>query len=302
MIKTLALAAVALLAVACTGRGTLEKEGGIALILSFADSAASDEAKNHAAEVVWQRMDAAGVRNPVSQVAPDGKGIIVELPGADSLELFSALATSPGRFEIVECYAGREVGDLPGLLPRQYTPVHPELPLPSAIGFKLESERAEFERWATSDSVAQALPHGARLALLNESYVSTDGEPAYSMIVLRYAASGRAPITGDMVEVARAAKTGYGDDYAVNILFAKPFHDTWARLTRDNIGSLLAIVIDGEPLAAPTVHDEIVGGRVQITGGFMPEKARFIAAILSGGELPVPLTVSHSAVVKPDAQ
>ena len=48
----------------------------------------------------------------------------------------------------------------------------------------------------------------------------------------------------------------------------------WARLTKENIGKAVAIVLDDMVYSAPNVQVEITGGRSQITGHFTPEEAK----------------------------
>jgi SecD/SecF fusion protein len=48
----------------------------------------------------------------------------------------------------------------------------------------------------------------------------------------------------------------------------------WARLTRDNVGQSIAIVLDDYVYSAPRVHQEITGGRSQITGDFSIQRPR----------------------------
>ena len=52
---------------------------------------------------------------------------------------------------------------------------------------------------------------------------------------------------------------------------------TWARLTKENIGREIAIVLDGYAYSFPTVNTEITGGSSQITGNFTPEEAKDLA-------------------------
>ena len=48
----------------------------------------------------------------------------------------------------------------------------------------------------------------------------------------------------------------------------------WARLTKDNIGRSIAIVLDDMVYSAPNVQTEITGGQSSITGNFTPEEAK----------------------------
>ncbi|OGO56262.1 MAG: hypothetical protein A2V85_09480 [Chloroflexi bacterium RBG_16_72_14] len=66
-----------------------------------------------------------------------------------------------------------------------------------------------------------------------------------------------------------------------------------ADYTRNNIGTYLAIVLDGQVISAPVIMDAIAGGEVQIStsrvGGFTLAQAQGLVTILQFGELPFPL-------------
>lgn len=54
----------------------------------------------------------------------------------------------------------------------------------------------------------------------------------------------------------------------------------WARLTKENIGHSIAIVLDDYVCSSPTVNSEIKGGSSQITGHFDVKEAQDLANIL----------------------
>lgn len=62
-------------------------------------------------------------------------------------------------------------------------------------------------------------------------------------------------------------------------------------MTSANIGQQIAIVIDGEVVSAPIVNEPILGGSVQISGGFGEGEAQELAIILQSAALPVPFRV-----------
>ncbi|MCL4169297.1 UNVERIFIED_CONTAM: hypothetical protein GTU68_064660, partial [Idotea baltica] len=74
---------------------------------------------------------------------------------------------------------------------------------------------------------------------------------------------------------------------------------TWKRLTRENIGKNIAIVLDDNVYSAPTVNGEIPGGSSQISGGFSLEEAEDLANILKAGKLPAPARIVEEAIVGP---
>jgi len=63
----------------------------------------------------------------------------------------------------------------------------------------------------------------------------------------------------------------------------------FAELTKKNIGKPLAIYLDGAPISAPVVREEITGGKAQITGDFTPKSAKELVGRLNAGALPVPI-------------
>ena len=74
---------------------------------------------------------------------------------------------------------------------------------------------------------------------------------------------------------------------------------TWARMTADNIGQCIAIVLDGYVYSAPRVNSEIPNGQSSITGNFTIEEAKDLANVLKSGKLPAPARITQEAVVGP---
>ena len=73
----------------------------------------------------------------------------------------------------------------------------------------------------------------------------------------------------------------------------------WARLTKENIGKSIAIVLDDMVYSAPNVNDEITGGRSQITGHFTPEEAKDLANVLKSGKMAASVQIVQEDVVGP---
>ncbi len=79
-------------------------------------------------------------------------------------------------------------------------------------------------------------------------------------------------------------------------LGAKRFGDA----TRDNVGKLFAIVLDGKVISAPVIRDAILGGSGIISGSFTVQSAQDLALLLRAGALPAPLTVLEERTVGAD--
>ncbi len=84
---------------------------------------------------------------------------------------------------------------------------------------------------------------------------------------------------------------------------ALQFNDEGAKLfekiTRENIGKVVAIYLDGEPISMPTVNDVITGGKAQITGNFTPTEAKTLVGRLNSGALPVPIELISTQTIGP---
>ncbi|MBU1091339.1 protein translocase subunit SecD [Patescibacteria group bacterium] len=75
----------------------------------------------------------------------------------------------------------------------------------------------------------------------------------------------------------------------ISIEFTKEGSDIFAKITKDNIDKPLAIYLDGAPISAPNVREEITGGRAQITGQFTAQEAKELVRNLNSGALPIPI-------------
>lgn len=73
----------------------------------------------------------------------------------------------------------------------------------------------------------------------------------------------------------------------------------WARLTGDNIGRNIAIVLDGVVYSAPNVNSEITGGRSEISGNFTVDETTDLANVLNSGRMEASVEIEQESVVGP---
>ena len=71
------------------------------------------------------------------------------------------------------------------------------------------------------------------------------------------------------------------------------------RLTGDNVGRNLAIVLDGIVYSDPVIKERIPNGRAVISGSFSDEEARAVAIALRTGRLPAPVKILEQRTVGP---
>ena len=74
----------------------------------------------------------------------------------------------------------------------------------------------------------------------------------------------------------------------------------WAKMTGDNIGNFVAVVLDDYVYTAPSVNQAITGGRTSISGGTMTiEEAEDISTVLKAGKLPAAARMIQAQIVGP---
>lgn len=112
---------------------------------------------------------------------------------------------------------------------------------------------------------------------------------------------GSPALGGDVVTDANSdfMQQGGRSEQMVNMVMNAEGAKAWARLTKENIGNQIAIVLDDMVYSAPRVNDEITGGRSQITGNFTPEEAKDLANVLKSGKMAAAVHIVQEDVVGP---
>ena len=121
----------------------------------------------------------------------------------------------------------------------------------------------------------------------------------YQLVALKAQRDGRASLEGDVITDARADFSQVSAYANVSMSMNAEGAKTWQRITKDNIGKSVAIVLDGFVYSFPTVQNEIAGGNSQITGNFTVEEAKDLANTLKSGKMPAPARIIEESVVGP---
>ncbi|WP_035804500.1 protein translocase subunit SecDF [Lunatimonas lonarensis] len=110
--------------------------------------------------------------------------------------------------------------------------------------------------------------------------------------------SDQAPLEGDVITDARQSYD-QASRPAVSMQMNADGARRWRKLTSENIGRRIAVVLDDYVYTAPTVQGEIPSGQSEITGNFSIEEAKDLANILKSGALPAPTRIVEEAIVGP---
>lgn len=146
--------------------------------------------------------------------------------------------------------------------------------------------------------LVSADPEKLRSALAGtvpEGYELKQGENGESILLEKNAEVTGADLKSALV---RFQQTQFNQP-VVSISFNKEGGIKFARLTRENVGRRLAIVLDGVVKSAPNIREEIPSGEAVIEGRFSPEEANDLAIVLRAGALPAPVYVEEERTVGP---
>ncbi len=85
----------------------------------------------------------------------------------------------------------------------------------------------------------------------------------------------------------------------VRLKFTSEGAESFAEVTKNNVGERLAILLDGKVMSAPAIREPILSGQAQISGDFSLDQARLLTSVLNSGALPIPLSVEEERSVGP---
>ena len=126
-----------------------------------------------------------------------------------------------------------------------------------------------------------------------------EGNRFFDLVALKKRGNeDQAGLEGDVVTDARESIDPFGK-VEVSMTMNAEGAKRWRRMTADNIGKSVAIVLDDYVYSFPTVQSEISGGMSSISGNFTTEEAKDLANILKAGKLPAPARIVEEAVVGP---
>jgi SecD/SecF fusion protein len=165
------------------------------------------------------------------------------------------------------------------------------------VGTVRYTDTARVNAMLSSTIAKQVLPRDLRMKWTVKAI--DEANTLYQLVALKAQRDGRASLEGDVITDARA-DFGQLSAYAnVSMSMNAEGAKAWQRITKDNIGKSIAIVLDGYVYSFPTVQNEIAGGNSQITGHFTVDEAKDLANTLKSGKMPAPARIVQEDVVGP---
>lgn len=301
----------------------LDLRGGMYLLLEVDRSKLEeqdvDEAVSRALEVIRNRIDQWGVFEPsIQRIGRDR--ILVQLPGVLDVERARSLIGRTAQLEF------KLVAD-PTVVNDVLQKIDNALKNQSAVPDTLLSPEDSLRLLRPFTSLLNASPEGNRIVVVEDNWSEVDSTlslEAVKKVIPRdyeflwgktveyqgtkfrplYLVKKKAEITGAYIKSARHS-IGSGTDPAtankpiVQLSFDRKGAARFARITGENVGKPLAIVLDSVVQSAPTIQERISGGNAQITGLSSMDEAKELAIILRAGALPAPLKILEERSIGP---
>ena len=171
----------------------------------------------------------------------------------------------------------------------------------ACIGFAAAADTAQINKYLHMPEIQAIFPAEFRpmWSVQPSSYMQSDN--IYELVAIKSTSrDGKAPLDGGSVTDARVDyDQRRGGSPGVSMTMNAEGANVWARLTKENIGRQVAIVLDGTVYSYPTVQTEITGGSSSITGNFTIDEATDLTNVLKSGKLPAPATIVQEQVVGP---
>jgi preprotein translocase subunit SecD len=296
-----------------------------------------DEAVAHELDYVRGGIESAAAEDEfgVSRVAVEGRRVVAEAKGAEDLAKLrewaeergglAVLAESGDRIEfgldaawerevrergmsqVLEVLRRRIDDPVTGIPESVVTRQGDDRILVEIPGGQIERSRAremlrvtgflEFKIVQDQDKTEELLlaRHGG--AVPEGMELGFEREKESNRILNAYLLGAKADVTGDFLTDARV-QFDRQNRPTVGFTFNADGGKIFGKLTQENVGRQLAIVLDDRVYSAPVIRSQI-SMHGQIEGRFTPEEAADLAVVLRAGSLPVPVTIEEERLVGP---
>lgn len=154
------------------------------------------------------------------------------------------------------------------------------------IGRVALRDTAKFNALLRLPVVKNKLPSALRLAWAKDDANTREhgGTETAKLIALKNTDAGKARMNNPGVTESEVSRDENGLGYRIQVTLDQPSGDVFGRMTGENTGKAIAIVVDDRVYSYPMVQSPITGGRFDITGNFSEAEATDLAQLLRAGK------------------
>ena len=162
------------------------------------------------------------------------------------------------------------------------------------VGMALLKDTSKINSYFNSPTAKKIFGSGVKFLWTLEPIKETK-DIIHQLVAIRITRTGKAALYDNIIEDAKVSDSDWGPQ--ISMTMQKVAAMDWHKLTRDNIGRSIAIVVDDQVYSYPFVNSEIPGGVAVISGNFTQQQAQDFASVLKAGSLPVPVKIVSEEVV-----
>ena len=174
--------------------------------------------------------------------------------------------------------------------------------LSSLVGQAKVLDTAQVNKLLRNKEVKDLLPSELKYVKFLWDYKpskSSDGTELLALYAIKSNKKDKAPIEGDVILDA-SQEFSQLNKPEVSMTMNGYGSKLWEKMTTENAGRFVAVVLDDYVYTAPSVNQPITGGRTSISGGLMTvAEAEDIATVLKAGKLPATAKIIEIEVVGP---
>lgn len=247
----------------------LDIQGGTQLVYQADTKAVAErdipETMSALRDVIERRINAFGVAEPIVQTetARTASGqtvqrLMIEFPGMTDVSAATA-----------------QIGQTPLL---QFKTERPEGAEKEAIKAAKEAVAEVYKKEGVTDAEKQIALQNNPLALQDYEFVETR-------------------LTGAQLKKAEVVYNSQTGEPTISLAFNEEGKKLFGEITKANVGKLVAIYLDGQPISTPKVNEAITDGNAIISGTFSLKEAKELKGRLNSGAIPVPITLVQTETV-----
>ena len=181
----------------------------------------------------------------------------------------------------------------------QQDPQTGKMVFPSAFGLVAKADTAVLGEYLRNPAVAAQFPANLKFAFGYDGSKDEKNSPYLALYALKTVDGRKAKLEGEHITDAGQDYDQMSGKVAINMQMDNIGAKIWAKMTEENVGKGIAIVLDDFVQSAPTVNSPIPNGNSQITGSYEIKEAQDMAEMLKSGKLPAPAKIVQEQVVGP---
>tara|TARA_B100001250_G_scaffold189598_1_gene162859 strand:+ start:2335 stop:5274 length:2940 start_codon:yes stop_codon:yes gene_type:complete len=167
------------------------------------------------------------------------------------------------------------------------------------VGSSLIKDTAKVNMYLKDLDVIALIPNELRnVKFLWEAKAFDENNERLRLLAIKSNREDKAKLSGDVIVDANQDIDQFGNPQ-INMRMNRSGSRLWQKITRENIGNSVAVVLDDYVYSFPVVNAEISGGSSVISGNFTLDEAQDLANILKAGKLPAPARIIQSEIVGP---